>query len=357
MATTIKTYNYGCIAVDPATRERWYDGNLIAGPFEFRSDAEAERSRLQDSADYDSVAVDVLVIEIEGTRTIADSEFADDSDASPDRPAEALGAGTFASRVADYQNAEAEHITSAQLDAVYAAYEAVKAEAASPAAKLIAERARLVETLEDAAADIEQAAGMLARAVPGSVHYASAAQRYAQDAHADAQRQYSAARLALVKFDIRNPAHAIYGLLVEAHAAARDAVSAAIKVHYYGPAGNEAATGPAIVNAQAHAERALSAMRSFDTANPAASVAYFHIAAIKRDAELHVNPDWTRYTAAEQRNIFGAYIFGRRAIRLTATGIDVYRRVAYGADYNISAFTFAEIADLVTGKRSYTDRD
>lgn len=49
-----------------------------------------------------------------------------------------------------------------------------------------------------------------------------------------------------------------------------------------------------------------------------------------------MKPDYClRLTAQWQRGVFGGPVFGRRLVRRAARGIEVYRVVAFGQDYNI----------------------
>lgn len=105
----LTTYRPAVVIVDPNQPGKIIE--RVAGPFESDADAEREYRKLADANDaaYDAGAVDFItyaVRYVEVIREIADADFADDRDASDDRPAEALGAGTFSARLAAYADAE-----------------------------------------------------------------------------------------------------------------------------------------------------------------------------------------------------------------------------------------------------------
>jgi hypothetical protein len=69
-------------------------------------------------------------------------------------------------------------------------------------------------------------------------------------------------------------------------------------------------------------------------------------------AAWRVNDEFELLPAERQRALFGGVVFGRRKVRhRPGRGFEVYRVVAYGQDYNIASWSYAEIADLLnTGK-------
>lgn len=66
-------------------------------------------------------------------------------------------------------------------------------------------------------------------------------------------------------------------------------------------------------------------------------------------AAWHINDEFDALSADRQRQLFGAAVFGRRKVRRSRTrdGFEVYRVVAYGQDYNISFWSYREIAELL----------
>lgn len=73
-------------------------------------------------------------------------------------------------------------------------------------------------------------------------------------------------------------------------------------------------------------------------------------------AGAQVPQDWVRLSAVRQREIFGAAVFGGRHVRRTLRGFEVYRRVAFGQDYNISSWSHAEIAELLNEGKTVVGR-
>lgn len=101
----VTTHRPAVVIVDPDRANAIV--SIAAGPFEDMSAAQAAYAALVDANDaaFDAGTGEFVwyqIRHIETVITIADADFADDSDASNDRPAEAMTGGTFGTRVAEF---------------------------------------------------------------------------------------------------------------------------------------------------------------------------------------------------------------------------------------------------------------
>lgn len=76
------------------------------------------------------------------------------------------------------------------------------------------------------------------------------------------------------------------------------------------------------------------------------------IAANIRCTTFAASAAFAKYTAAEQRSIFGAAIFGQKSLRWNSIRNRVETRVStIGRDYDVQSYTLDEIAALVESGR------
>jgi len=79
-----------------------------------------------------------------------------------------------------------------------------------------------------------------------------------------------------------------------------------------------------------------------------------HTARTVAIAAGRVPAEWTRLSAAQQRQIFGGAWAGRREVRHNVRRgvVEVYQKVDYGRDYNIQDWSYAEIAQLLNRRET-----
>lgn len=66
---------------------------------------------------------------------------------------------------------------------------------------------------------------------------------------------------------------------------------------------------------------------------------------------------WVRLTAAQQRDIFGAYLFGKKSLRISTDGqgsVEYVHSVCYGTDFSGGVYSLERIAEAVNGGHRLT---